>query len=101
MKTHGEIDHGGGRWCEVCGKYHGELYVCEHYSPELQAKLKADVDETRRKFQDPEWLQKQLDHGVQVSALAIMAAFFGVQLRLERKKKAYFTPRMETRYIVG
>lgn len=48
-KTGDLIDYGSGngcRWCDLHGCLHGEMYVCKHYSGELQAELTSKKEVT-------------------------------------------------------
>lgn len=71
-------DEGGGRFCEGHGQYHGSLYVCEMYTAEQQAEVRAESDRFRANLKDPAWLQQQRDNGVPDSVLAIYRALAGV-----------------------
>jgi hypothetical protein len=72
-------------WCETCGYEHGPLYICQHYSEERKKEIADKADKLRADMMNPEWVRKQLDNGVPLEAIAIMAAFMGLRLEVEKK----------------
>ena len=74
---HGEQETGGvrGRWCAVCEKKHGALYVCEHYPERLRVQLVAEGDQERAMVWDEEWAATQ-----DPMTVAILRAFAGPPL---------------------
>ena len=40
---HGEVGQYRGRlyrWCDTCNRFHGYLFACQHFSPELQQQIR-------------------------------------------------------------
>lgn len=74
---HGEINNYGNRWCAVCNRAHGVLYVCEHYPPELQAKIEQESDQFERNLNDPEWCRQQIENGIPKESIEILKIFAG------------------------
>lgn len=72
-------DDSGGRYCEGCRRFHGSLYVCECYTAEQQAEVRALGEKFRANLRDPKWLQEQRDNGIPDSVLAIYRMFAGVE----------------------
>ena len=45
------------RWCGVCDRFHGELYICPKYSVELKIEIWNASEEWKLKLQDPEFVK--------------------------------------------
>jgi len=78
MKQHGVIDETHNRWCGGCGHYHGPLYVCKHYSPELAGEVTTASDRWRANLRDPKWCVQQINNGASPEAIAIFKALSGL-----------------------
>lgn len=76
MKT-GDL-RDGGRWCEACDCWHGPLYVCETYPPDLRAEVQAQSDRYIANLQDPKWVAEQLANGATRAEITILRWFAGV-----------------------
>ena len=74
-------------WCEACQKEHGELYICPHYSEEKKKELREQADRIRADMCRPGYVQEQLDKGMPIEVIAIMAWFMGLELTTEPKPK--------------
>jgi len=83
-----ETPHGAlvasGQWknsrrCLVCPNgYHGPLYACESYPPELLQELSASASYAREQMAAPEWADEQRAKGIDPVSIAIMRAMFGL-----------------------
>jgi hypothetical protein len=72
-----KIDVDGNPRCDACGHAHGPLFVCESYSAERKAELRAKAEQLRASFSDPAWLEEHKARGVPDEVLAVMRAFLG------------------------
>jgi hypothetical protein len=67
------------RWCDGCEQYHGPLYPCESYSPELKAEIAAASERYRRDLMDPEWCKTQVARGMPAEIIAVFRALVGIE----------------------
>lgn len=75
---HGELNaEGDARWCDVCAGWHGPLYLCEHYSIDTQNEIVRLIDRFHKDINDPEWIKKQTDRGIEQRAIDIMRILSG------------------------
>lgn len=72
-KLHGMLGPNGTRWCEVCGRAHGLLYACEHYSLDTLWEISEAEDRYRM------WLQSEAaEESTPSDVLAIFRALAGL-----------------------
>lgn len=69
-------------YCESCGYEHGPLYICESYSDERKAELRAHRERYCANLQNLEWIKEQLANGQSREAIAAFQALAGVPLLL-------------------
>ena len=70
---HGEVkDHG--RWCNECQIFHGILYECEKFPDEIRAKIRVGNAKFSNNLNDPTWIKRQIDNGVEPEVIAIFRA---------------------------
>jgi len=58
--THGKPGDGHfehARWCNTCQSWHSLIMLCEHFSDETLAEIKALRDDYRTKMADPEQMK--------------------------------------------
>lgn len=80
MHTGDRRDVDGARWCTPCGHYHGPLYVCDAYPPELRAEVRGASDQQVANLRDPKWIAEQRAAGVPQMAIDFMRMFAGVEV---------------------
>ncbi len=80
MQTGDRRESDGARWCEPCDHYHGPLYVCEAYPPELRAEVQAASDQHIANLRDPKWVAEQRAAGVSQVVIDFLRIFAGVEV---------------------
>ena len=82
MPKHGEYIKEGewsnSRWCEICNHYHGHLYPCPNYSPELLKEIESDHKTLVANLSDETWIKQQVENGIPPEAIVIMRVFAGL-----------------------
>jgi len=82
MPKHGEYIKDGewshSRWCEVCNHYHGNLYPCPNYPPELLQELELGRKALVSSLSDQAWIKQQIEKGIPPEAILIMRALAGM-----------------------
>ena len=70
----GTGDWSHARWCKVCNRYHGILYLCEKYPEKIKEKIKHQNDKHMENLRNPKWCQKQIDQGLPPEGIVIFRA---------------------------
>jgi len=75
---HGEVISSNGRWCGNHNKFHGDLFPCKFYPPDLLNKIKKQTESYIKTITSNEWLKKQKARGVPPEVIACIWAFSGI-----------------------